>query len=371
MTRTFESRPAQRQGIRLDVGFVGYSGSGKTFSMLRFAAGMAEAQGGKTVVIDTNLERSLHYAPKPGERAVRGQTFAFEIVPLVPPFGPRDFGAAFEHAIKLGATRILVDSMSDEWEGEGGVLDAKERMVDVLVERARRKDKQSEDWEIAERVGDLAWRDIKREHLALRLWMWQQPVNWLLGYRAKQKIDRKNKRAELGWQPLGAGDIVYDLMFKCLLPPAGDGHPSWKPKEEAEKLLTKQPGQFRDLFAAHPQINEELGYQIARWAAGHDIEIRSAGGPTVAAAPPSSPSRPTSQATAHPLIARYAACADRSGWDALELERGKNWKAIGATDKIALKAASEAAMTRIESPAPPVSDDEAAEIRRREAADAV
>lgn len=353
MTRNFESGPARRERTLITAGFVGYSGAGKTFSMMRFAAGMAECQGGKTVVVDTNLRRCLHYAPKPGEQAARGQTFDFEAVHLTPPFSPDDFGEAFACAIGMGATRIVVDSMSDEWEGDGGVLSWHDRLTDEMVQRQRAKGKGRDeaDWEIAARVSDLAWQEPKAAHLKLRLWMWQQPVHWLLGYRAKKKIDRKTKeRKELGWQPIGADDIVYDLLFKCLLPPAGDGHPIWKPKEEAEQLLVKHPGQFRALFAAHPQVNEELGYQVARWAAGQDIEIRQAGSPTAQApssrpaVQPSTPRDPTAA-----LVSRLDTCTLPEVFEQLRDEIKAAWEAIPVGEsRTRVKRAIEAAAVRVE-----------------------
>lgn len=355
MTRTFESGPARRERTQVTIGAVGYSGSGKTFSLLRFAAGMSEADGGKTVLIDSNLKRSLYYAPKPGEPAVRGQTFDFEVVHLTPPFDPPSWGAAFEHAIKkLGATRVIADCMSDEWEGEGGVLDAHDRLVDEMIARKQAKGDKRPEWELRDALSDAAWIKVKREHLALRLWMWQQPVHWLLSYRAKEKIDRKNKREELGWQPIGGSDIVYDLMLRCLLPPSSDGTPVWNPAVPAEKLLVKPPpGPIRDLLKAHPQINEELGYQIARWAAGHDIEIRQSGSPASRSAGGTS-SRPAVQPSTRSdptaaLVARFEACATPEAFEALRDETRAAWESIPKGEsRTRVTRASKAAEDRIE-----------------------
>lgn len=371
--RAFESGPARREHTRVSVGFVGYSGSGKTFSMLRFAAGMAEAQGGKTVLVDSNLRRSLYYAPKPGEQPVRGRTFDFEVVHLTPPFDPAGWRAAFQHAIaKLGATRVIADCMSDEWEGEGGVLHAHDQAIDEMIGRKRSKGDNQPDWKLRDKLSDTAWIKVKREHLALRLWMWQQPVDWLLSYRAKEKIDRKARtataaapagpggsksedrpeRKELGWQPIGADDMVYDLMLRCLLPPSSDGTPNWEPALPAEKLLVKPPpGPIRDLLRAHPQVNEELGYQIARWAAGHDIEIRPA---SAAAAPPAATAT-SGRSTLAPrdptaaLIARFDACATPEAFESLRDETKAAWESIPRGDaRTRVTRAIKAAEDRIE-----------------------
>lgn len=329
MTRTFESGPARRVATLIAAGFVGPSGSGKTKSMLRFGDGMRRVKPGKTFVVDTNLQRSLHHAPKPGEPPTPGVNHDFEVVHLTAPFSPDDFGQAFDHCVKRGAARIIVDSMSDEWEGQGGVLDWHE----VEVERMS-----GGDWQKAKRVSDTAWIKPKAAHRSLRLWMWQQPVDWLLGYRAKKKVDRKARnakgrggakpdededasRVDLGWQPIGADDIVFDLLFKCLLPPQGDGRPVWSTNSgrvltEAEQLLIKQPGWFREAFAAHPQIDEELGEKIARWAAGGDVTA--------------SPTATSSRSTSAPagLVERFDACRTPEAFEELKAEMKAAWDSI-------------------------------------------
>lgn len=405
--RTFEVEPARRERTIVTIGFVGYPGSGKTFSMLRLAAGMHDAVGGKTVLVDSNLKRSLYYAPKPGEIAVRGQTFDFEVVHLPPPHDSASWRAAYQRAIDRGATRIIGDCMSDEWEGDGGVLDAHERAIDEMIGRKRDKGDNSPEWKLRDRLSNTAWIKVKRAHLDLRLWMWQQPVDWLISFRAKKKIDPskkadgnktdgKEQRLDRGWQPIGGNELVADLMLRCLLPPSSDGSPNWNPETDEEKLLVKTPpGPLRDLLRAHPQVNEELGYQIARWATGHDIEIRptragaaaaSATAPAPATAtssrrtsppPPSRP--PVERPIAAVLVERYDACASREELEQIKADARAVWDLIprGArrTDvSEAFKTAEAriAAATAAHSPASSqpaaIDDDEANEILAAEAA---
>jgi hypothetical protein len=401
--RTFEVEPARRERTIVTVGFVGYSGSGKTFSMLRFAAGMQDAIGGKTVLVDSNLKRSLYYAPKPGELAVRGQTFDFEVVHLPPPHDSASWRAAYQRAIDRGATRIIGDCMSDEWEGDGGVLDAHERAIDEMVGRKRAKGNNDPEWKLRDRLSNTAWIKVKRAHLELRLWMWQQPVDWLISFRAKKKIDPskkadgnkndgKEQRIDRGWQPIGGNELVYDLMLRCLLPPSSDGSPNWNPETDEEKLLVKPPpGPIRELLRAHPQVNEELGYQIARWATGHDIEIRptraAAAAPAAPAAtatsnrrtspPPSRP--PVGRPHAAVLVERYDACRSRDELEQIKADARAAWDSIprgtARTDvSEAFKsaeariAAAAAAAAPTSSPASSIDDDEANEILAAEAA---
>jgi hypothetical protein len=299
---------------------VGPSGSGKTLSTILVAEGMQRVHGGETWLIDTNNRRSLHHA----------DAHTFNVVHMPPPYSPEDCQAACQHAIDKGARRIIFDSISDMHEGIGGVLQMHEEYIDA-------KTNNSEDWKARDKQNMTAWKVVKRKQLMFKLWMFQQQVDWLLTFRAKEKItlEAGGKPVNMGWQPLGPEELVYEMLFMCMLPPRADGRPIWTSPILQEQVLMKLPKWFRGIFKDSPPLSADIGEQLARWAAGGDV------GSTTAT------SRPTSQVTAHPLLARYAACADRVTWDAIELERGRTWKSTGADDKIALKAASSAAMTRI------------------------
>lgn len=398
--RTFQVEPARRERTIVTVGFVGYSGSGKTVSLLRFAAGMQEAIGGRTALVDSNLKRSLYYAPRPGEKPVRGQTFDFDHVHFTPPFDPPSCRAAFQVAIDRGATRILWDCASDEWEGQGGVLDMHDRAIDEMIDRKRDKGSNEPDWKLRDRLSNTAWIKVKRAHLELRLWMWQQPVDWLISFRAKQKVDvakqskssgaaagkskDRDDKDERSWQPIGSDELVYDLMLRCLLPPGSDGTPNWTPVTEKEKLLVKPPpGPIRELLRAHPQVNEELGYQIARWATGHDIEIRpTRPAPASGAAPAaSSPTATSSRTTSAPpagrplaavLVERYDACTSRETLELIKADARASWESIprGAPRSDVAEAfkRAESRLAADTGSPPPVDDTEASEIRAAEAA---
>lgn len=374
--RTFESEPARRTGTLFAAGVVGPSGSGKTNSMLRLAAGMRRVKKAPTFVVDSNLRRSLHYAPRPGEPLVEGSYQDFQVVHLTAPFDADSWRAAFRHCVERGAGRIIVDCMSDEHEGEGGTLDTFDRTLDDLVDRhfKRYPNSNEDEWKVRERLSDQAWKVAKAPHKQLRLWMWQQPVDWLLGYRAKEKTERRKaappqqpkqvhnqpadrnakpgkiERVSMGWQPIGAEDIVYDLLFKCLLPPMGDGRPNWTPSEQAEKLLVKQPGWFREMFASQPQLNEDLGEMIGRWAAGEDISSPDS---RAATSSPRTPPPPAASVAQSPpphsmLIDLFDACTTSEMFEATEKEQRLLWDGLPRDAKASVAKAKAAAVERIE-----------------------
>src|SRR4029079_18921024 len=111
--RSFDDKPAVRERVPLLVGLVGPSGGGKTFSALRLAKGFQRVTGSEVYFIDTEARRALHYADR----------FQFRHVAFGAPFGPLDYLAAIQHCVAKGAKTIIVDSMSHEHEGPGGVLE--------------------------------------------------------------------------------------------------------------------------------------------------------------------------------------------------------------------------------------------------------
>jgi hypothetical protein len=207
----------------------------------------------------------------------------------------------------------------------------------------------------------------KAEHNKFKQFMLQQRVNWILLFRAKEKIkpQKGGEPLDLGWQPLGGEDLFYECILRCLLLPGCDGKPTWQSDKMGEREIMRLPGWFRDVFATPRQLDEDIGEQLARWAAGGDVGSSTA-----------TSSRPTSQAPAG-LAARFDACTTRADRAALEAEMNAEWKRIPAADKAAITEAFKRSGARIKqaetraSNPPPIDAEEAAEIARREAADAV
>lgn len=104
----FQVKPAKREQIKLRIALAGVSGSGKTEGALRLATGI----GGKICVIDTEDRRSLYCADR----------FQFEHIEFGPPFTVESFIEAIEIAEDI-ADVVIIDSLSHEWEGEGGLLE--------------------------------------------------------------------------------------------------------------------------------------------------------------------------------------------------------------------------------------------------------
>ncbi len=103
---------AQRQRAKLRVGIFGPSGSGKSMSALRMAHGLVD-DWAKVCVIDTE-NNSAHLYSHLG---------AYSVINLTAPYTPEKYIEAIRAAEKAGFEAIIVDSITHEWAGEGGILE--------------------------------------------------------------------------------------------------------------------------------------------------------------------------------------------------------------------------------------------------------
>lgn len=254
--RNLQFAKAVRGQVPLLVGIVGPSGTGKTFSALRLAKGIQRVTGGRIKVIDTEHRRALHYA----------DLFDFDHVDFREPFGSLDY----LEILKLAAATpgpVVVDSLSHEHDGPGGYLEYHEAEVKRLIQHGGFKS------EYAAQVP--AWARPSAARRQLIQGIIHMGINAVFCFRSKEKIDMngvdangKKTVTNLGWMPIAGDSFVYEMTMKCLLLPGADGVPSWHPKESGEKMVCKLPGQFREMFKKPTQLSEEIGEQLAAWAAG-------------------------------------------------------------------------------------------------------
>ncbi len=256
--RTFEDKPAKRERVSLLIGLVGPSGGGKTYSGLELLHGIQEVTGGDIGVIDTEARRSLHYA---GIKSSSGKPFAFRHLPFSSPFGPMDYLAAIEHLYQKGVRNIMIDSMSHEHEGPGGVLE----MHDSELQRLA-----GDDYSKRGKMTMLAWQKPKSERRALLNAILQMPVNFVFCFRAKEKIKLMPGKdpVQLGWQPIAGEEFVFEMTLNCLLPPGANGVPEWQPVERAERQMIKLPQQFRSILTDGRALSVDVGRDLAKWAEG-------------------------------------------------------------------------------------------------------
>ncbi len=111
-------RTAERKKAKLKIGLSGPSGSGKTYSAILLASGMASSFD-KIALIDTENGRGELYSELGGYQYMR----------ITAPFTPEKYINAITECEKAGMEVIIVDSISQEWEGAGGCLEINETIA--------------------------------------------------------------------------------------------------------------------------------------------------------------------------------------------------------------------------------------------------
>lgn len=332
--RTFVHAPAVRERTPVIIGLVGPSGSGKTYSALRLASGIARVSEGPIFCIDTESRRALHYAER----------FTFQHVPFGKPFDPLSYLAAVEHCVAHGAGTVIIDSMSHEHEGPGGVLEMHEAEMMRMSGGDAAK---------AERVKIGAWAKPKADRRRLINGLLQLGCNLVMCFRAKEKLKVVPGKPPVprGWQPIAGEEFIYECTLNCLLLPGSNGVPTWRPEEPGEREMIKLPEQFKSIFQGDPQLTEDVGTRLAQWAAG---------GAAAQALPIGD------------LLSRYEACSDAATLRTLDASRGLAWAKASREDKARMKSAADAAAERVRqraSETAPDVDPETGEVEREPGAD--
>lgn len=112
-------RKATRQKAKIRLGLSAVSGGGKTYSALVIAKGMAGGDFSKVAIIDTENNSADLYA----------HLGDYNVLPLSPPFTPERYAEAIKDCENAGMEVIIVDSITHEWNGKGGILEIHNSMT--------------------------------------------------------------------------------------------------------------------------------------------------------------------------------------------------------------------------------------------------
>lgn len=269
----FTHEVAKPGNLPLAISIAGYAKSGKTKSALRIAKGIQQARGGDIWFIDTE-NRAHEY----------GDQFAFQRVPFAPPFAPQRFHAAIKYAYDNGARIIVIDSMSDEHDGEGGLLDMHEQF---LLDKVRDKHNRAEVWESDRGTyGQQGWARVKPGRKRLENYIRRlrdfEDVVFILCYRAVMKYVPKTKddrlRMQSGevrqdptdvqWEVSSTSDIPFICSVSLLLIPGENGSPLIKATTEAEKKLILGTDTYKPYLQTVKQLDESVGRKLYELAKG-------------------------------------------------------------------------------------------------------
>ena len=272
---SFKFLPVQEitDALPISVGISGSSGSGKTFSALRLARGIAQEMTGEKDArigfVDTENRRALHYRRDFPEMvhadftAVdnNGQVSGFTISRCL------EMVEAAEHA-QLPV--VAWDSFSHSWAGVGGLLEMHAMTLDRMVADAEKRANGRYTVE-RDKFSQLAWAEVKPQYRRLVDRIIRAKTNFVICTRAKPVMQKgfgdkatnafktKTRRADIPWNPETDGDLMFEFTAMVILDPALPGCPVHQIKVADE---------FKGILDPQRPITEETGRRMAAWARG-------------------------------------------------------------------------------------------------------
>jgi len=226
MASVLNIRPAQREGARLLIGIAGTSGSGKTYTALQLAYGLADFNAMKVGLLDTENRRGSLYADIIKNAA--GEVQPFLIGDLDAPFSPARYTAALLEFQAAGVEVLVIDSVSHEWEGTGG--------CEEIAERGARR-------------GAKDWATAKGEHKKFMNALLASNMHVIVCIRAREKTDMKGKDADgktvvksLGIQPICEKNFMFEMSASVMMWAEGNAQTIAKCPEELRPMVGREKG---------------------------------------------------------------------------------------------------------------------------------
>lgn len=333
-----EFRPAVRTKTSVILALAGASGSGKTYTAILMAVGLAYpgmspaeilaaiAEEGRSRIafIDTEGGRGLHYAAGEGEQPDFRDTFPFEYAEILAPYTPEAYQESIQSADRAGFDVVILDSASHEYESEGGI----QEIADIAEQGTLKPGKTLADaegpdgwkaWAVKPVKSPGNWKDAKTRHKRFVNRAIQARAHLIFCLRAEEKMlmRRKPKLDQRGeqqmwngrpqfetevvpaedrpllerWQPICEKRFMFEMTVSFLLLPSapGVGHP-----------IKNLQAKFVPMFPENERIGIENGRKLAEWSHGRKLAQR-AGSPSAppppAAAEPSQSGEPASAET--------------------------------------------------------------------------
>ncbi|HJW16417.1 MAG TPA: AAA family ATPase [Flavisolibacter sp.] len=214
-------RKATRKKAKIRLGLSAISGGGKTYSAILIAKGLC-GDLSRVAIIDTENGSADLYA----------HLGDYNVLSLTPPFSPERYIEAIRSCEKAGMEVIIIDSISQEWDGKGGCL------------------------EIVESLGGKYqdWAKVTPRHQAFLEAILHSPSHIITTVRRKQdyemiKDGNKVKIEKAGLREITREGFEYELTINLEMDTQHNasaskdrtnlfmGKPSFVPTEETGKLI--------------------------------------------------------------------------------------------------------------------------------------
>jgi len=219
-------RQAKRGGAKAIIGIAGPSGSGKTYTALLMARGMV-SKASEIGFLDTENKRgSLYNDILDGE---------FLIGDLYPPFSPQRYSEAIKEFQNAGVKVLVIDSVSHEWEGEGGCEDIANNTTGKIAN----------------------WKLAKKDHKGFMNTLLQCNMHIICCIRAREKTDFKDPKnpVSLGLQPICEKNFMFEMTASLMMENEG----------KSQKFL-KIPSFLKEAFGSGTgYIGNDTGKKIIQW----------------------------------------------------------------------------------------------------------
>ncbi len=219
-------RPATRGQSKAIIGIGGTSGSGKTYTALLVARGMV-SKASEIGFLDTENKRGSLYAD-----ILDGQ---FMIGDLYPPFSPKRYSDAIKEFQEAGVKVLVIDSVSHEWEGEGGCDDIANSKIGKMQN----------------------WIGAKREHKGFMNTLLQCNMHIICCIRAREKTDFKDPKnpVSLGIQPVCEKNFMFEMTASLLME-----------NEGKKQTFLKMPEFLKSSFGnGDSYLGVDTGKKILKW----------------------------------------------------------------------------------------------------------
>jgi hypothetical protein len=219
-------RQVVRGGSKALIGIGGVTGSGKTYTALLIARGMV-SKPSEIGFLDTENGRGSFYAD-----ILDGP---FMIADLYPPFSPRRYAEAIKEFQDAGVKVLVIDSVSHEWEGEGGCDDIANLTTGKIAN----------------------WKLAKSEHKKFMNALLQSNMHVICCIRAREKTDFKNPKepVSLGIQPVCEKNFMFEMTASVLVEEEG----------KTQRFL-KVPSFLKKTFGdGKNYLGKNTGAEIIEW----------------------------------------------------------------------------------------------------------
>ncbi len=232
-------KKAERKKAKLRLAISGPSGSGKTMGALTIAKGL----GGRIALMDTERSSASLYATP--IRLGGGEIWTppdFDAMDIVPPFAPEKFIEGIKEAESAGYEILIIDSMTHEWNGSGGVLE--------LVDQVSRAKFSGNSY--------MAWSEMTPRHRKFVDAILNSSMHVICTLRSKTETEQvtdergKKKVVKLGMKAETRDNTDYE--FTTVLELVHDGHYATSGKDRT------------GLFNGDPKpISEQTGKDLLNW----------------------------------------------------------------------------------------------------------